>query len=194
MIILPDKSIVVLDIETTEVALADARGGVPQPIEIAGCCLDCEYEVQDVFSTLVRPEPFEDFTEFSESFTGISRTELAKAPTWDECWRDFAEFTGFNAKRLFSYGAPFDHAVLRGSYSRIRKGWPHAYPMIDILSIVYRVAGEYGFKIPRWSLKSCCEHFDIEVEGKHRALGGALRAAQVLKTISTLEEDEVELL
>ncbi len=100
MIILPDKSIVVLDIETTEVALAEARGGVPQPIEIAGCWLDCEYEVRGEFSTLVRPEPFEDFTEFCESFTGISREELSEEFVGLELGDDSCGITNYQIKRI----------------------------------------------------------------------------------------------
>jgi len=194
MIVLPDKSAVVLDIETTEVALADARGGFPQPIEVAGCQIDCEYQVVGEFSTLVRPDPAEEFTEYCQLFTGISPDELAAAPSWREVWRDFAEFTQFNGRRLISYGAYFDYPVLRTAYRRVSVGWPHAFPMVDALSMVYRVAGEYGFRIPRWSLKSCCERFGIEPEKKHRALGGARRAVAVMRAISTLNQEEMELL
>lgn len=192
MIVLPDRLAVVLDIETTEAPLAAARGTFPQPIEIGAVLIDCEFEVVSEFEMLIQPEPFDEFTDFSESFTGIKSDELRAAPVWKDAWQEFAKFTNFNGHRLISWGAPFDYAVLSLAYGRIQTRFPHKHPFIDALSMAYSTSGEWGMRVPNWKLKSWCERFGIEQEGRHRALPGAMKAMQVLRAVACLE-DEMDL-
>jgi DNA polymerase III epsilon subunit-like protein len=190
LISLPDREVIILDIETTEVALAETLGTFPEPVEIGAVRTDATFAPYETFTTLVKPTRLEHFTAFSEGLTGIKRAELETAPTFQECWRDFAKFTRFNGLKLITWGAPFDYAVLKLAYLKINLGYPHAYPMMDAISMVYRAAGEWGFKVPRWSLKQACERFGVPVEKKHRALGGAKACAAVLRAVANLGDEE----
>jgi DNA polymerase III epsilon subunit-like protein len=187
MILLPDREVVVIDIETTDVALAETARRFAEPVEIGAVVLNAAYEAGERFEMVIRPQSLESFTEFSAGLTGLTRADLEKAPLFENCWRDFADFVGFNRRKLVAWGAPFDYAVLRQAYLKMGMSWPHAYPMIDALSMVYRAAGEWGFRIPRWSLKSACERFGVPIEKKHRALGGAMACASVLKALAEFD-------
>lgn len=193
MIVLPDSQIVVLDIETTEAGIAEAQGTFPQPIELAALLIDCEYNVLDGFSTLVKPEPLTEFNDFCESFTGIDPHDIAAAPTWREVWRTFAEFTRWKGLRLVSWGVPFDYGVLRTAYGKLGVKWPHRYPFVDALSMTYRAAGEWGIQLSGYGLQAACERFGIEPEEKHRAATGVDRVVRVLREVGTLGGEQMEL-
>lgn len=183
---LPERHLVVLDIETTEPTLALARGVFPSPVEIAGVLIDCEYNVLDEWSKLFRPSNLDEFTEVSEGLTGITRDELENAETFKEGWRELANFTKFNGYKPASWGAPFDYAVLRMAYGQAGLGWPHAYPFFDALSFAAYASMEYGFKLQGWKLKHACERFGVPVEGDHRAISGARACVSVMREIATL--------
>jgi len=184
MRIFPDKLSVVLDIETTELAVVETL--FPEIVEIGACLVDSELTIHEEFTSLVQPIGLEHFTDFSESFTGITPAQLADAPKWVEIWPVFARFTHYRGCRLISFGMGFDYGVLRQSYHQIRVKWPHAYPVIDALSMVYAIAAEYGLRIPGWGLAACCKRFGVPLEDKHRALGGARTVVQVLQAATQL--------
>jgi len=188
MIPLVDKLTAIIDIETTEATLADARGTFPEIVEIAAITVNSEYEIQDTFTMVVQPSNMDDFTEFSHEFTGIKYATVREAPLWKDCWKEFAQFVGYNRCRIISWGAPFDFGVLKTSYGRIGVGWPHKYPFIDAISIAYQISREYGMDFGSWKLKSVCERLGLPVEGRHRATGGAHACFNVLKELSTLDE------
>lgn len=187
MIPLPSKHVVILDIETTEVALANARGSFPEPVEIAGLLVNYEYTVLKEFQTFIRPTRIDEFTEFSSNFTGIRVSQIQEAPEWQDVWKDWADFTkGTWGYPLMSWGAPFDYGVLKAAYARNGTPWPHRYPFLDALSFTYGKAAEYGFKVKNWKLSSCCERFGIEPEKDHRAMTGARACLGVLENLSLL--------
>ena len=188
MISLPDKELVVIDIETTEVALAETARRFPEPVEIGAVRVNSNFDVLGEFEVVLNPNHQSEFSEFSENLTGLSRDIVMNAPPFISEWRKLAEFTRFNGIRLASWGAPFDYAVLKQAYLTHDLCWPHAYPFVVVLSMDYYAAGERGFKYPRWSLKNVCERFSVPGEKKHRALGGARVCLRVLRAIATLDE------
>jgi len=161
MFCLPDRQAVVVDIETTEASLSELRGGFPDPVEIGAVKIDSEFSVLDRFSCFVQPQHFSEFDEFCEELTGISSADLEQAKTWRECWKDFADFTSYQGLRLLSWNSSFDYGVLRQVYANSGITYPHRHPFICALSVVYGLAGIYGYRARNWSLKDVCERFGI---------------------------------
>jgi inhibitor of KinA sporulation pathway (predicted exonuclease) len=191
MIVLPDKELVVFDLEFTDVALAEASGTYPDIVEVGAVKIDCELSVVDTFSTLVQPIALEQFTEYSESLTKIKPYELRSAPMWSEVWRDFAEFTRFASVKLCSWGIAQDLAVLRRAYKTNKLGYPHSNLSVDAMTFVYAWAAIEGRNVTRrWSLDAACEFFEIERGQSHRALPDALDTVRILQALggSDLED------
>lgn len=186
MITFYDKKFVIFDLETTESTLASARGKYPEIVEVGAVLVDSEFEAISTFTSLVRPDRIDDFTDYSESFTGIKREEVEKAPHWSEVSKDFMEFTKFNGYKLMSWGVIFDYGVLMQEYWKKGMRWPHAYPLLDALSMTCWMASYWGLKFDGWKLSKVCKRLEVPEEGKHRALNGALTVLEVLKVLANL--------
>ena len=169
MFTLPDKEVVVFDVETTDVGVADAAGVLPSIVEVGAVRIASDYTVLDKFDALVQPSHLEAFTDFCERLTGIRRKDLEMARPWARVWREFAEFTGFNSTRLIAWHAAFDVPVLRAAYLRDRLGFPHNQSAVCAMSMVYGFCAEWGINTGGWGLKKVCERFGV-----------------VIKTISTI--------
>jgi DNA polymerase III epsilon subunit-like protein len=188
MFFLVESEVVILDIETTESALATVHGRFPEPVEIGAVKLSSSYEVLDEYEQLVKPTRLDEFTEFSEAFTGLTKADIRNASLFSEIWQDFANFTKFTRRTLLSWGAGFDQGVLLGAYREAKTAYPHKWPMIDALSLaVWGVGGVYGFKFKTQSLGSVCDRLGVPREEKpHRALRGAHKVVDVLRRLDEL--------
>lgn len=184
---LPDKYLVIVDIETTDPDECEFPD-TPSIIDIAAVTVDRQLNVLHQWTSLVRPGGMHLVTEFTTSLTGIDKPMLADESTWPGVWKDFAAVTNFNRYKMLSWGGLFDSRVLSEEYKRWSIGYPHAWPYLDALSMVYWLAGDYGLHLKTWSLKSACKRFGIEPEKEHRALSGALKCAEVLKEAAAITE------
>ena len=185
---LTDKISVIFDLETTDHVEADTVGTVPQIVELGAVKVTSDFEILDKIQFLVQPVALEQFTEFSESLTGITKKQLEAAESWEDLWRDFAKFTNFRAYRLISWYTPADWGVLKESYRNINIGFPHNLAMLDAMTLSYVRATEQGMKVS-CSLNSFCERLGIKRKEKHRALDDALAVVQVLRALYSFKDD-----
>lgn len=180
------RDIVVLDLETTEVAVAQAAGGLPQMVEIGAVRLAGEdLSFVDKFESLVRPANVDAFTPFCEQLTGITRGQIEAAPVWADVWRVFAEFTGYRGCWVASWGSDFDFPILRRAYAAARVGYPHRQTCLDVRSVAFALSVEHGLDLRCLSsLTEAHRKFDGPDHGpKHRALPDAMSAAFVLRKV-----------
>jgi inhibitor of KinA sporulation pathway (predicted exonuclease) len=184
VLILPDRTFVIFDLEVTDLSVAETIGGSPEVIEVGGVKLSSDLETLGEFSRLVRPDRTDAITEFTTSLTGITVAMVEDALPWREVWREWADFTEFNQSRLASWGQS-DPGWLRAAYRRAGVGYPHADVAVDVLSLTYGFAALYGYNIRGWSLAAACERFGVERKGRrHRALPDARSVAALLQRLS----------
>ena len=184
---IPDKQLVIFDLETTE-----SLTSIPEIIEIGAVKIDSSFDVVDKFETLVRPRDLSRVDRRISSLTGISPEELTSERTFDDVWDDFARFTEFNLTRLCSWNTAFDVAVLREEYRSRGLGFPHNQAPVDALSVVWTVASIWGLKLDGMSLRSACERFAVNRNNVHRALGDAESVVGVFKELRNLTLKEQE--
>lgn len=184
-----DSTLIIFDLETTDHAVADTVGMVPQIVELGAVKVTSQFEILDKIQFFVQPIALDSFTEFSESLTGITRKQLESAEPWKDLWRDFAKFTNYKAIRLVSWYTPSDWRVMREEYRIMELAFPHNPVMIDAMTLAYMKAAEQGLKVS-CSLNSFCERLNIERTEKHRALPDALATLQVLKALYSFGDEE----
>lgn len=173
-----DKEFVIFDIETT-----DAELDIPEIVEIGAILVSSDLKIQDEFESFVQPTNIDNFTRYSQELTGISKTVVQDAPLWSDVWRDWAEFTRFKQRRLFSWTA-FDPFILRVEYRRLRLEYPHADLPICIPSMVYFYASCRGWDQRTFSLSVIAKEFGINVGTSHRAMHDAVTALKIMREIS----------
>jgi len=184
MFTLLDKEVVVFDLETTDTGVAEAAGVLPSIVEIGAVRMSSEFEILDKYESLVQPSRLEAFTDFCHKLTGIKLEELRRARPWAQVWREFAEFTRFNATRLIAWHAAFDTPVLRAAYLRDRLGFPHNQSPVCAMSMVYYFCAEWGINTGGWGLKKVCDRFGVVIKDQHRALGDAVATAELLRAVA----------
>ncbi len=173
---LEQASYVVFDTETT--GLQPARDKI---IEI-GCVIieDNCLQKEKTFVELVNPQ--RPIPGHASHITGITNTMVAEKRTLPEVLHDFMEFTGNRV--LVAHSAPFDMAFLNREVGRLAPMRIYN-PVID----TYLLA---RFLLPwaqDYSLSGLAQLFDIEVKGRHTALGDSLMTAELfLKLLTLLKE------
>lgn len=160
---------VVVDLETTgtaavrgdritEAAAVRVRNGVVEPI----------------FQSLVNPGipiPY-----YITQLTGIDDRMVKDAPTFADI---AGELAAHLAGRVFvAHNAPFDWGFLDAEFGRIAPGALEA--MVTARLCTVRLARRFLKHLPRQNLDAVCGHYGIGSDGRHRAAGDALAAAQVL--------------
>ena len=176
-----------MDVETTDISIADNTRKIANAIEIGAILIDYEFNQLDSFTTLVKPPRMEEVTLFTTELTGITEEELLQAPDFEEVWRDFVDFTGRH-RPIGAWGSPFDYQILMAEYRRHGIPWPHSYPFYDFLSMAVDRCNCYGIKPKSWSLANVCKRFEIEPEEEHRALSGAKKCLEVITELAYLDE------
>jgi len=188
-VILPDRSLIVLDLEVTDLALAETTKTLPEVIDIGAVKVDSSGEILDEWSALVRPTRLENVTAFTTSLTGITVPMLEAAAPWTEVWRDFADFTEFRRGRLAHWG-PSDPSWLQAAYLRSGIGYPHLGQTVDLCSVTWAMAAVIGFKPKKWSLKEAARRLDVELPKiRHRALPDARLAWAVASAAFNLHSE-----
>lgn len=169
---LEELDYVVVDVETTGVA--PSRGH--RVTEIAAVQVSGG-RVAGEFSTLLNPE--RPIPARIRELTGITDEMVADAPTFGDVSDVVREEL---EERVFvAHNVPFDWRFLGAEMRRSRSLSPEG-PRLCTLRLARRALPG----LPRKGLGSVARHYDVEIEGRHRALGDALATASVL--LRLLEE------
>lgn len=159
-----------LDLETTGLS-AD----IDEIIEVSAIRVR-NNQIVDTFSSLVRPSSFDIPAKIVE-LTGINANMLKKAPEKTEVLNVFINFIGDDV--LVGYNTPFDLGFLDENILN-----PPDNNYVDILSLVKKILP----KIPKKSLESVCEYFDIDNENAHRGLVDCERTKAVYECLKDTVE------
>ena len=156
---------VVVDLETT--------GGRPAPgsiIEIGA------YRVEGgrltaSFQSIVRP--MMRIPRFVEGLTSITNEMVLSAPPIEEVLPAFRDFLGDAV--MVAHNAQFDHSFLDFEFRRLF-GIGITNPLLCTIRLSRRLLPS----LKRRRLDSLAEHFGLSIEGRHRGLGDARMAAELL--------------
>jgi DNA polymerase-3 subunit epsilon len=158
---------VIVDIETT--------GGSPKNSKITEIALikhDGE-RIIDKFETLINPEI--NIPDFIVRLTGINNKMVENAPKFYEVAKKIIEFS---AQCIFvAHNVGFDYGTLRQEYKNL--GYDFRLPhLCTVRASRYVIPG-----LPSYSLGKIADHFQISIEGRHRAGGDALATAELFKIL-----------
>lgn len=117
--------------------------------------------------------------------TGITDGMVANKRTLPEVLHDFMEFTGNRV--LVAHSAPFDMGFLNREVGRLAPMRIYN-PVIDTYLLArYLLPG-----VEDYSLNGLAELFEIEIKGRHTALGDSLMTAELfLKLLDLLKQYEI---
>jgi len=156
----------VVDLETT-----GGRAGPGTIIEI-GAYRMVGKRLTETFSQLVRPQGGV-VPRFITGLTSITTEMIREAPPIEEVLPAFREFIG--ERVMVAHNAAFDFGFLDFEYRRIF-GIGLANPVLCTL----RMARRFMPSLKRRRLDLLANHFGLSLEGRHRGLGDARMAAEIL--------------
>jgi DNA polymerase-3 subunit epsilon len=162
---LEEARFVVVDLETT-----GGRAGPGTIIEIGAWKMSGRRLVES-FQSLVRPH--RAIPRFVTGLTSISNEMVREAPSIEEVLPAFREFLGESV--MVAHNAAFDFSFLDFEFRRIF-GLGLNNPVICTL----RMARRFMPSLKRKRLDALAEHFGLSTEGRHRGLGDARMAAEIL--------------
>jgi DNA polymerase-3 subunit epsilon len=159
----------VVDVETTGVsAWAGDRVTEVAAVLVKGG------EIHEAFSSLVnpgRPIPY-----FITGLTGIDDAMVRDAPRFGEIAGELAQHL---VGRVFvAHNARFDWGFLSAEYTRVANASLDS--LTDQQLCTVRLARRFLAHLPRRNLDAVANHYGVEIDGRHRALGDARATAQVL--------------
>jgi len=127
-------------------------------------------KILDSYVTLVNPG--RTIPAHIQQMTGITDAMVATAPTFAEVAQ---AIKGHLSGTVFAaHNVRFDHGFLRAEFARAGQELPPLM-LIDTVALARQ-----GFKgLPNYRLETLCDHLGL-VAGKHRALGDATVAAELL--------------
>ena len=163
---LDDAEFTVVDLETT-----GGRIGPGEIIEI-GAYRMVGRRLTEKFSTLVRPQGG-IVPRFITGLTSITTEMITAAPPIEAVLPTFREFMGDRV--IVAHNAAFDFGFLDFEFRRIF-GIGLANPVLCTL----RMARRFLPSLKRRRLDLLANHFGLSVEGRHRGLGDARMAAELL--------------
>lgn len=156
---------VVVDLET-----ASGRPGPGAIIEIGAWRMEGPRMVES-FAALVRPRV--SIPRFVQRLTSISDQMVASAPPIEEVLPAFRQFLGDAV--MVAHNAQFDFAFLDFEFRRLF-GIGLKNPVLCTL----RLSRRFVPSLRRRRLDALAEHFGLSTEGRHRGLGDARMAAELL--------------
>ncbi len=162
---LDEAEFVVVDLETT--------GGRPGPggiIEI-GAWRMVGRRLVESFQTLVRPQGV--IPRFVMGLTSITNEMVREAPPIEEVLPAFRDF--LRDRVMVAHNAAFDFSFLDFEFRRIF-GLSLRNPVLCTL----RMSRRFIPSLKRRRLDLLAEHFGLSTEGRHRGLGDARMAAEIL--------------
>jgi DNA polymerase III subunit epsilon len=162
---LEEASFTVVDLETT-----GGRAGPGAIIEI-GAWKMAGRRLVESFQTLVRPH--RAIPSFVIGLTAITNEMVRAAPRIEDVLPAFREFLGDSV--MVAHNAAFDFSFLDFEFRRIF-GIGLNNPVLCTL----RMARRFMPSLKRKRLDALAEHFGLSTEGRHRGLGDARMAAEIL--------------
>jgi DNA polymerase-3 subunit epsilon len=162
---LEEARFVVVDLETT--------GGRPAPdsiIEIGAYRMEGR-RIADSFQSLVRPRT--RIPRFVARLTSITDDMVAEAPPIEEVLPAFREFLGDAV--MVAHNAQFDRSFLDFEFRRL-----FGIGLTNPILCTVRMARQLMPSLKRRRLDMLAEHFGLSTEGRHRGLGDARMAAEIL--------------
>jgi DNA polymerase III subunit epsilon len=162
---LHDAEYVVVDLETT--------GGraVPGAITEIGAWRMRELRMVDSFQTLVRPRM--PIPRFITRLTSITNAMVADAPPIEEALPAFRDFLGDAV--MVAHNAAFDFGFLDYEFRRV-----FGIGLRNPVLCTIKMARRFMPSLRRRRLDALAEHFGLSTEGRHRGLGDARMAAELL--------------
>jgi len=170
---LDDARFTVVDLETT-----GTRAGPGTIIEI-GAWRMTGRRITDSFESLVRPHG--QVPRFITGLTSITNDMVAGAPRIEEVLPAFRDFMGDTV--MVAHNAPFDRAFLDFEFRRIF-GIGLRNPVLCTL----RMSRRFVPSLRRRRLDALAEHFGLSTDGRHRGLGDARMAAEILSIFLEIAE------
>lgn len=165
----------IIDIETT--GLSKHRHKIT---EIAAAKVE-NGKITQEFQTLVNPEM--EIPRFITKLTGIDNEMVKDSPTIDKVLPEFIEFLGNDI--FVAHNATFDFGFLNHN-SEIY----HNHTIENKRLCTCKLARRLLPDLPRKRLKDLCEHFDIENENAHRAMGDVKATALAFNNMLTMLEEK----
>jgi DNA polymerase III epsilon subunit family exonuclease len=173
---LDEASFCVFDLETTGLATASAR-----ICEIGAVRID-RLAFAGTFQTLVRPGV--PLPRPIGALTGLTESELARAPKIAGALRRFSAFAGDAV--LVAHNARFDTAFLNRELERLT-GKRHTGPVIDTVSLARNVLRG---RAERTSLAALSHFFGTATRPCHRALPDAEATAEILLALIAIAQEQ----
>ncbi len=162
-----DVNFVVIDVETTGMS-----GSANRVTEIA-CVVVRDMEIRQTFHSLVNPRQF--IPTFIEQLTGITNAMVYNAPEEAEVFAKVGELLSLPNAVFVAHNVSFDWNFVTNSLQR------SALDVPDIPQLcTCRLANRLLPKKQKKNLGAVAAHFDIRIEGRHRAGGDAEATARVL--------------
>jgi DNA polymerase-3 subunit epsilon len=172
---LEEAEFVVFDLETTGLSASSCR-----MCEI-GAARVRALEIVDTFETLV--DPGTSLPASIAALTGISQSELRRAPSTEFALRRFLAFAG--DAPLVAHNARFDMSFLDREVERLT-GRRSAATVLDTVWLARRLLSD---RTERVSLARLARFFGVSSEPCHRALPDALATAEILVALIGLAQE-----
>lgn len=166
----PLEDFVVFDIETTGLDAVE-----DEIIEIAGTRV-LNGKILEEFSTFVKPTS--PIPARITELTGIHNDMVADAPDCHTALEAFARFVGQSV--LVAHNARFDVSFIRNHGEKYGLNFHNG--VIDSLALARMVLPE----LSRHSLAALTKHFDVPLEGHHRAINDVRMTVQVVNKLLEL--------
>jgi len=170
---LDEARFTVVDLETT-----GTRPGPGTIIEI-GAWRMTGRRITESFQSLVRPRG--PIPRFITGLTSITNEMVVAAPRIEEVAPAFRDFMGDTV--MVAHNAPFDRAFLDFEFRRIF-GIGLRNPVLCTL----RMSRRFVPSLKRRRLDALAEHFGLSTDGRHRGLGDARMAAEILSIFLEIAE------
>ncbi len=165
----------VIDVETT-----GANSVKNRLIEIA-CVQTQAGQILSKYSTLINPHQFIPI--FIQKMTGIRNESVFKAPEPKEVLPVVKEIMLDGSNIFVAHNASFDYAFVKASFQRIGTNMPEI-PKLCTLKLARRLLPPNIKK----NVGSLSQYFNIDVRGRHRALGDAEATAKILVELLEIAE------
>jgi DNA polymerase III subunit epsilon len=162
---------VVVDLETT-----GGRAGPGAITEIGAYRMD-GMRIAGSFQTLVRPQM--RIPRFVTALTSITNEMVADAPPIEAVLPGFRDFLGDAV--MVAHNAQFDFAFLDFEFRRV-----FGIGLTNPVLCTIRLARRFLPSVKRRRLDAMAEHFGLSTEGRHRGLGDARMAAELLSILLEL--------
>ncbi len=155
----------IIDVETTGI-----NGKSSKITEIAIYKHDGN-KIVDQFTTLINPQ--ERLTPFIMRLTGITDEMLKDAPKFYEVAKQIVQFTEHCT--FVAHNVAFDYAMVRSEFSRL--GYNYLRPRLCTIKLAQKLFPG----LPKYNLKSLCQHFGIELDNHHRASADAYATTKIFE-------------